>query len=66
MSNLTLTANDKAYKNRANIFATSIKIADINGKTLSAGKDYDKNSIVYTYVDDVKLENGVTKRREIT
>lgn len=62
MSNLTLTANDKAYKNRANIFATSIKIADINGKTLSAGKDYDKNSIVYTYVDDVKLDNGVTKK----
>ena len=62
LSNLTLTANDKAYKNHANIFATSIKIADINGKTLSAGKDYDKNSIVYTYVDDVKLENGVTKK----
>ncbi len=62
LSNLTLTANDKAYKNRANIFATSIKIADINGKTLSAGKDYDKNSIVYTYVDDVKLDNGVTKK----
>ncbi|GFI24328.1 hypothetical protein IMSAGC011_03125 [Lachnospiraceae bacterium] len=62
LSNLILTANDKAYKNRANIFATSIKITDINGKALSAGKDYDKNRIVYTFVDAVKLENGVTKK----
>jgi len=62
LSNLTLTANDKAYKNRANIFTTSIKITDTNGKILSAGKDYDKNSIVYTYVDAVKLENGVSKK----
>ena len=62
LSNLTLAVSDKAYKNRANIFATSIKITDINGKTLSAGKDYDKNSVVYSYVDDVNLENGVNKK----
>ena len=62
LSNLTLAASDKAYKNRANIFATSIKITDINGKTLSAVKDYDKNSVVYSYVDDVNLENGVNKK----
>ena len=26
------------------------------------GKDYDKNSVVYSYVDDVNLENGVNKK----
>jgi len=62
MSNLTVAVNDKVYKNRANIFATAFKIKDINGKVLSAGKDYDKNSVTYTYVQDVALENGINKK----
>lgn len=32
---------------------------DLNGKLLSAGKDFDKKSIRYNYVDDVVLENGI-------
>lgn len=62
ISNLTLTASNKEYKNRANIFVTNIMVADTNGKALSAGKDYDKSSIVYTYANAVKLENGVSKK----
>ena len=62
MSKLILTASDKEYKNRANIFATNITVTDTNGKTLSAGQDYDKGSIVYTYANAVKLENGISKK----
>lgn len=62
MSKLTLTASDKEYKNRANIYATNITVTDTNGKALSAGKDYDKSSITYTYVNAVKLENGLSKK----
>ena len=62
MSKLTLTASDKEYKNRANIYATNITVTDTNGKALSAGKDYDKSSITYTYANAVKLENGLSKK----
>lgn len=62
MSNLTLTASDKEYKNRANIFATNITVTDTNGKALSTGRDYDRSGIAYTYADAVKLENGVSKK----
>lgn len=35
---------------------------DTNGKALSAGKDYDKSSITYTYADAVALERGGNKK----
>lgn len=48
---LTLTAKDKCYTERAGSFTTSFVITDKDGKKLSAGKDYDKASIIYTYAD---------------
>ena len=62
MSNLTLMASDKKYENCANTFATNITMTDTNGKALSVGKDYDKNSIVYANANAVKLENRVNKK----
>lgn len=62
LENLNLTLADKPYKNKANIYTTRIKLLDTNGKALSAGKDYDKNSITYTYADTVTLESGGTKK----
>ena len=62
LENLNLVLADKPYKNTAKIYATSIKLLDTNGKTLSAGKDYDKNSITYTYADTVTLESGGKKK----
>ena len=59
--NIKLTANDKVYKKRSNMFSTNIKLIDVNGKALSAGKDYEKDSITYTYVNTVVLENGIIK-----
>jgi len=51
---LTLTAKDKVYANKAGRFTTSFVITDLDGKKLSAGKDYDKASVVYTYADTGK------------
>lgn len=48
---LMLTAKDKVYTGKAGKFATSFSIVDKDGKKLSAGRDYDKKSIVYTYAD---------------
>lgn len=48
---LTLTAGDKVYTEKAGGFATSFAITDKDGKKLSAGKDYDKKSVVYTYAE---------------
>ena len=48
---LTLTAKDKVYVDKAGKFMTSFVITDIDGKKLSAGRDYDKKSVTYTYAD---------------
>ena len=48
---LTLTAKDKVYTDKAGKFATSFVITDKDGKKLSAGRDYDKKSVVYTYAE---------------
>ena len=46
LGSLTLTAADKTYQNKKNIFATKVTITDLNGKVLKAGTDYEK---VFTY-----------------
>ncbi|MBD5451633.1 MAG: hypothetical protein HDR25_03225 [Lachnospiraceae bacterium] len=51
---LTLAAKDKVYVNKAGRFTTSFVITDKDGKKLSAGKDYDKASVSYTYADSGK------------
>lgn len=61
LSNMTLAPCDKVYKNKANIYRITPKLLDVNGKALSAGKDFDKTSITYTYESDVILENGISK-----
>lgn len=60
LENLTVEAADKVYQNKKNIFATKVKILDVDGKTLSAGKDYDKK-LKYTYKNDTKLDNGTVR-----
>ena len=58
LSKMTLVSGDRTYKNKANIYKITPKLMDLNGKLLSAGKDFDKKSIRYEYVNDVVLENG--------
>lgn len=53
ISNLQVVAADKKYRNKANSYRTSVKVIDVNGKALAAGKDYDKE-MYYSYVDGPK------------
>lgn len=53
---ITVTAADKVYQKKANIYKTKIQVFDTNGKALAAGTDYDKN-VVYTYAAAVTVSN---------
>lgn len=57
ISKVTVTASDKIYKNKKNIYKTTVRLTDTDGKALSAGSDYDKN-MKYTYAYDVKNADG--------
>lgn len=54
---LSITAPDKVYQNKKNIFKSTPKIVDVNDTALRAGTDYEKN-LIYTYTSDVQLEDG--------
>lgn len=54
-SAITVSAADKVYQAKANIYKTKIRVLDMNGKALSAGSDYDKN-VVYTYAEYINVE----------
>lgn len=54
-SAITVSAADKIYQAKANIYKTKIQVLDMNGKALSAGTDYDKN-VVYTYAQYINVE----------
>lgn len=62
LSKMILVSGDKVYKNKANIYSIKPKLMDLNGKLLSAGKDFDPKSITYVYENDVVLENGISKK----
>ena len=62
LSKMTLVSCDKVYKNKAGNHKIVPKLMDFDGKLLSAGKDFDKNNITYTYENDVMLENGIEKK----
>lgn len=54
---LTLTAQDKVYQNKKNIYATKVTVTDVNGKILKAGADYDK-AITYTYANPTEVQDA--------
>ncbi len=60
ISRLSLTATDKVWQNKGNIYKTKVVIKDIDNKALRAGQDYDKN-FVYTYHEDTQLADGTVK-----
>jgi len=62
LSKMTLVSGDMVYKNKAGNHKIMPKLMDLDGKLLSAGKDFDKNSITYAYETDVTLENGVSRK----
>ena len=58
---LTLTAADKVYRNKGNIYATKVTVTDLNGKVLNAGTDYEK-TLLYTYKEDTTLDDGTVRK----
>ncbi len=62
LSKMTLVSCDKVYSSKPNAYKITPKLMDLDGKLLSAGKDFDKNSLTYAYEAAVTLENGVTKQ----
>lgn len=67
ISELKVDAADKVYKNKNNIYKTTVRVLDTNGERLSAGKDYDR-TMKYTYSANTKVEiagvNGNTILRK--
>jgi hypothetical protein len=55
---LMLTAADKTYQNKKNIYATKLTVTDLDGKVLRAGTDYDNKNVAYTYAKDTTLEDA--------
>ncbi len=64
LNRMRITVNDIVFKEKSGICKPSVKLVDVDGKTLSAGKDYDKN-IEYKYVANVyvgqKCADGTVK-----
>jgi hypothetical protein len=56
---LTLTAADKTYQNKKNIYATKLTVTDLDGKVLRAGTDYDNKNVTYTYTNETTLEDAL-------
>lgn len=48
ISQCTLSVPDKAYSTKANAWKSKVTVKDVNGKTLAAGKDYEKE-VTYSY-----------------
>lgn len=57
---LTLTAADKVYRNKGNIYTTKVTVTDLDGKVLNAGTDYEK-TLLYTYKEDTTLDDGTVR-----
>lgn len=60
ISKLTLTASDKTWQNKKNIYKTKITVKDSDGKALLSGKDYDSN-VIYEYGSTVSLPDGTVR-----
>lgn len=61
LGQLSITAQDKTYQNRKNIYATKVTVTDLNGKILRAGTDYEK-AFIYTYEDETVVTDTADDR----
>lgn len=61
LGGLDITAADRVWQNKGDIYRTKVTIKDENGKTLSAGKDYDKR-FRYEYAEDTVLSDGSIRK----
>lgn len=56
LSQCTLSVPDKPYNTNTNAWKSKVTVKDVNGKTLAAGKDYEKE-ISYSYPGYTGTEN---------
>lgn len=61
LSGLSMKAADKVWQKKAGAYATKIEIVDVDGKKLTAGKDYEKTP-VYTYEADTTLADDTVRK----
>lgn len=61
LSGLSMKAADKVWQKKAGVYATKIEIVDVDGKKLTAGKDYEKTP-VYTYEADTTLADDTVRK----
>jgi len=61
LAKMSMTVYDKVYKKTKNAYKSTPKITDLDGKTLKAGTDYEKN-IEYTYKNNVTLDDGTVRK----
>ena len=61
LSGLSMKAADKVWQKKAGVYATKIEIVDVDGKKLTAGKDYEKTP-VYTYEAETKLADDTVRK----
>lgn len=61
-SNIKMEIPDRVYQKRKNMYKSTPKLVDENGKVLRAGTDYEKN-YTYSYKEDTLLSDGVTVRK---
>lgn len=54
---LTMNASDKVYSKKAGAYKTKLSVTDLDGKVLTAGKDYGK-TFRYTYASQTTLADG--------
>ena len=59
-SGIKVDASDKVFENKKANFKTSFSVIDVNGNTLVANTDYDRN-VVYSYAENVVLDDGTVK-----
>ena len=56
----TMTAVDRVWQNKGNIYKTKVVIKDEDGRALNAGKDYD-STLTYAYSSDTVLSDGTLR-----
>ncbi|MBD5490782.1 MAG: hypothetical protein HDR16_01230 [Lachnospiraceae bacterium] len=57
ISQCTLSVPDKVYSTKANAWKSKVTVKDVNGKTLAAGKDYEKE-VTYSYTNELSPKAG--------
>lgn len=63
LSEVKATANDKIFQNKKNSFSSAVTLTDVDGKKLSAGKDYEK-TVTYIYANKTTVTcNGTQTTR---